>query len=441
MKTHKSISFMCFHIMKGNDIDDEIRWSRMSEKANDNTVLFQPNINLNVSDNSQNVLLESDMSIYIHIPFCEKKCYFCSIVTSQQYTEELLESYVNALVKEIESYKELLKSKNIKCIHFGGGTPSVLNSWQIRKILKVLKDYVPNLKETEIVFESSPATIQIKQVKTLAEYGKLSLNLGVQTFDQKILKGINRDTNIEKLREFLSEAQKYNLHTLGIDLICNLPLSDTKTTINDVNVALDMGVNYFSLYPLRMEAKTVLYNNYDSTLGKMPAVEKQVESFENAVKLLLSKGFERYSIYHFNATGRVNHLYSRLQIKGGEWIGLGAGANSYFQNQIFANVNNVREYIEKLEAGTSCIEAKRRLNETEKIVREIVYSLRSGKVSKDYYIERYGSQIYHSFDSIFEALKGEGYIEENEKEIMLNTEGNFNLSVLEKMVFDKLKIN
>ena len=413
----------------------------MSGNVNDNTVYFQPNITLNVSDSRQNVSLESDISLYIHIPFCKKKCYFCSIVTCQSYTEELLESYVNALVKEIEGYKEILKQKTVRCIHFGGGTPSVLNSWQVRKILNTVRQCVSDTKEIEIVFESSPASITIKHVKTLMEYGKLSLNVGIQTFHQNVLKGINRDTNIEQLREFFHEVKKYNLHTLGIDLICNLPLSDSSTTIEDINMALDMGINYFSLYPLRMEAKSVLYNNYDSVLEQMAPLDKQIEAFESAAKLFLSKGFENFSIYHFNGTGHSNHLYSRSQIYGGEWIGFGAGANSYYQNQIFANVNNVRKYVEQVEAGVSCIEANRTLNVTEKIAREIVYSLRCGKISKEYYRKRYGTHIYKSFDNIFAFLKEQKYIVENEKEIRLTTKGNFDLSVIEKVVFEKMMMN
>lgn len=424
-----------------NDNNDEIRWFSMSENVNDNTVYFQPNISLDVSENSQNVSFESDISVYIHVPFCEKKCYFCSIETCQNYTGELLDGYVDALIKELENRKNLLKQKNVRCIHFGGGTPSVIHTQHLKKILNVLNECIPNLEEKEIVFECSPTSITIEHVKTITEYGKLSLNLGIQTFDEKILQGVNRATNIQQLKEFFHEAQKYNLHTLGIDLICNLPLSDSATTISDINLALDMGINYFSLYPLRMEAKTVLYNNYETVFSKMAPLEKQVEVFETAKELFLSKGFERFSIYHFNGTGRINHLYSRLQINGGEWIGFGAGANSYYQDQIFSNVNNIKEYIEKQKSGLSCIEANRKLNMTDKIAREIVYSLRCGKISKNYYMKRYGKHIYDSFSNIFEILKEKRYIEESKEEILLTTQGNFHLSSIEKMVFDRMKIN
>ncbi len=413
----------------------------MKEKVNDNTVYFQPKIDLDVSDSSQMVSFESNISIYIHIPFCEKKCYFCSIKTCQSYTLETIDGYVDSLVIEIENRMDLLRKMNIKCIHFGGGTPSVISKHQLKKILCILEKCVPDLKEKEIVFEASPMSINMELVELITEYAKLSLNIGIQTFDNRILQDINRNTNIDQIKLFFKEIKKLNLHTVGIDLICNLPLSDQKTTINDINLALELGVNYFALYPLRMEAKTMLYNNYNTIHSKMPSLEEQLKAFEDSANLLISKGYERYSIYHFNGTGHINHLYSRLQINGGEWIGFGAGANSYYQQQIFANTSNINKYIQNQKAGISSIEANRTLNMTDMIAREIVYSLRSGKISKSYYIDRYGKHIYNSFCEIFLMLKKNEYIQENEQEILLTTQGNFNLSAIEKMVFDRMKIN
>ncbi|GMQ56225.1 radical SAM family heme chaperone HemW [Vallitalea sediminicola] len=413
----------------------------MKDKVNDNTVYFQPKIDLDVSNGFNMVSFDSDISIYIHIPFCEKKCYFCSIKTCQSYTPELIDRYVDSLVSEIENHMDLLQKMNVKCIHFGGGTPSIISKHHLKKILCVLKKCVPNLKEKEIVFEASPMSIKMELVELITEYSKLSLNIGIQTFDSKILQDINRNTNIEQIKLFFKDIKKLNLHTVGIDLICNLPLSDQKTTIKDINMALELGVNYFALYSLRMEAKTVLYNNYNTIHGKMPSLANQMKAFEGATNLLISKGFERYSLYHFNGTGHINHLYSRLQIDGGEWIGFGAGANSYFQKQIFANTSNINEYIQNQKAGISCVEANKTLNMTDMIAREIVYSLRSGKISKSYYINRYGQHIYNSFYVIFHFLKKNGYIQENEQEILLTTHGNFNLSVIEKMIFDQMKTN
>lgn len=413
----------------------------MKDKVNDNTVYFQPKIDLDVSNGFNMVSFESDITIYIHIPFCEKKCYFCSIKTCQSYTPEIIDRYVDSLVIEIENRMDLLQKMNIKGIHFGGGTPSIISKHQLKKILCVLEKCVPDLKEKEIVFESSPMSIKMELVELITEYAKLSLNIGIQTFDRRILQDINRNTNIEQIKLFFKDIQKLNLHTVGIDLICNLPLSDQKTTIKDINMALELGVNYFALYSLRMEAKTVLYNNYNTIHRKMSSITDQMKAFEDATNLLISKGFERYSLYHFNGTGHINHLYSRLQINGGEWIGFGAGASSYFQQQIFANTSNINKYIQNQKAGISCIEANKTLNMTDTIAREIVYSLRSGKISKRYYIDRYGQHIYDSFYIIFHLLKKNGYIQENEQEILLTTQGNFNLSVIEKMIFDEMKTN
>jgi len=411
----------------------------MKEKIRDNTVYFQPNIDLNAYDNCQMVSLDTDFSIYIHIPFCVKKCYFCSIETCQNYTVELIDSYVDSLIIEIERYKEILKKKNITCIHIGGGTPSILSSNQLNRILNVLNKYIPNLKEKEVILEANPMSIKMELVELISNYSKLSLNLGVQTFDDSILRGINRQTNIKQLILFLDDIVKLKLYTVGIDLICNLPLSNEKTTINDINLALEHGVNYFSLYPLRFEANSVLYNNYSKICDKLQSEEKQMKIFEEASCLLASKGFERYSIYHFNGTGHINHLYSRSQINGGEWIGFGAGANSYYLEQIYANTSNIKKYIDCQKKGTNCIEGFKKLDMTEKITREIVYALRKGKIRKSNCVTRYGKCIFNSFLPIFQMLNDKNYIQENGDEILLTTKGNFNLSIIEHIFLRWIK--
>lgn len=433
MKINRNTKKDCRKNSEIDKVDDK------NLNVDDNTLYFQPKIVFNYSHISDRMVAKPDILIYIHIPFCANKCYFCSIGTYQSFSKEILDAYIEALIKEIEYYSEILSSYNVACIHFGGGTPSIMNISHMEKIFDALNTYIPNFHETEVVFEANPQSLNADKVSFLARHNKLSLNIGLQTFDEEILNNMHRDFNMNNFMKLIASIKEMNLYTLGIDLMCNLPLSNQKTTLRDIDIALELGINHFAIYPLRVEANTILYSNYKSFCKQMPLDHLQLEAFSKASSHLVDQGFEQYSIFHYNGTGKMNHLYSRRQLIGDEWIGLGAGANSYYQKQISNNTLDIHKYINAQMEGSNCSEGNILLNTMDVIVRELLYSLRNNEIEKTYYLNRYGRLIYDCFIDVFKILGNSNYIYEFDEKIKLTPYGILNLSSIETLIYDYME--
>ena len=418
-------------------------YSAKCEHAHDkfesnNALSFQPYLNINNINISNTTLFKPDICLYIHIPFCTTKCYFCSIETRQSFSNNVLDEYIDALIIEIEHHIQLLLNFNIICIHFGGGTPSILSMNHLQSVFSTLNKCVPNLNETEVVFEANPNSIDLDKILYIASRAKLSLNIGIQTFNEKILNSMHRRTNINGLLTMLCEISKMNLYTIGIDLICNLPFSKQNTTIDDIDIATKLGVNHFSIYPLRIELNSKLYSEYSFFSDNLPSGPFQIEFFNNAKMHLLSQGFEHYSIFHYSKANKANNIYSRQQLNGGEWIGYGAGANSYYNCQIIDNISDISKYIIAQKSGLNCIDNSYSLRTVDIIIRELAYILRKNEINKTYILNRYGNLIYNLFIVFLREHKNK-YIQEYNSKFELKPYGIMKLSLLEKLLFNYLK--
>ena len=206
--------------------------------------------------------LKKEYALYIHIPYCEKKCHFCSIPVTRFTDEMVLDRYVDALLYELKYKEEFLKKNTLIGIHIGGGTPSVLSVLQIKRLF----DFITEMfgKELpEVVFEANPASLTKEKIDVLSQYYNVTLNLGVQTFNSQRLQEINRMNDVEAIKECLRYAmQKENLH-VGIDLIVGLPNSKIIDFDNDIKIVRELGIKNIFIYSYRLEEKSFFYNYFD----------------------------------------------------------------------------------------------------------------------------------------------------------------------------------
>ncbi|MGD2089807.1 MAG: radical SAM protein [Candidatus Aminicenantes bacterium] len=400
------------------------------------TLLFQPPISMHIIEEQKNSFLRKHISIYIHIPFCEEKCFYCSIETCQEYTDDDIDNYVSGLEKEIIYYQDYFKINKIDCIHFGGGTPSLLKEEQIERLFKALEACIPDFDQVEIVFECHPLSLSNSKIDYLSQTGRVSINLGVQTFHDKILKIINRCSS-EQIYNCLSQISKKKFRTVGIDLICNLPYSDPGTTISDIDMAIHLNINHLALYPLRIEPNSIFYDYYSRYREGFVRKDKQIIILSNAAEYLRNKGYDHYSIYYFSNQKETTYLYSRNQMYGGEWIGLGVGAYSSYNGYVFANTNDISEYIKLCNLKHSCVKFQEEYNAIKNIIWEFVFSLRIRNISKQYYLEKYDEVIYKMlFSPILKYLLKNDYMNETSSGFQLAERGIINLANIENDILD-----
>ena len=270
-------------------------------------------------------------SAYIHIPFCKSKCHYCSFVSF--VNDKMKTEYLKALLSEI---KEYYNSETLNTIYFGGGTPSILNPVEIEKILKQF-----NFSEkTEVTVELNPDDVNYDYLRQLNDFGVNRISLGCQTFDDNILKMINRRHNSSQVIEAISLAQKAGFKNISIDLIYGLPTQNEDLFYLDLRRAVNLGIKHISLYGLTIEKGCYFYEHgYPS-----PEEDMMADMYLGAIELLTKTGFEHYEISNFSIAG-YNSRHNLNYWNNEEYYGFGVAAHGYQNRVRYANKTNLEDYI------------------------------------------------------------------------------------------------
>ena len=213
-------------------------------------------------------------SIYIHIPFCKKKCYYCDFISYSQ-TENIYKKYVDALLKNIEYYSKKINIKNYKVntIYIGGGTPSIINSSEIVDIIKYIKEKFDVLEGAEITIEVNPGTVDEKKILDYKSVGINRLSIGCQAVQDSLLKMLGRIHNFDEFINTYKKARKLGFDNINVDLMIGLP----NQTIDDVKLSIDKMIllkpEHISVYSLIVEDGTVIKNKIDEKKLKLPTDE------------------------------------------------------------------------------------------------------------------------------------------------------------------------
>lgn len=312
--------------------------------------------------------------IYIHIPFCLSKCPYCDF-NSIVYESFLSEEYINFLLKEIKTFSRNLTEKvSVGTIYFGGGTPSILKTSQLGKILEAIFTCFEIKKNPEITLEANPGTLTKKKGKELKGVGINRISLGVQSFVEEELKILGRAHNRTEALNSYWILRDY-FENLSLDLIFGIPEQSQKNWRKSLSLALKLMPEHLSTYCLSLEEGTPFHRLWKAKRLNLPQEEKTRKMYLEAINLLQSEGYRHYELSNFALKGfECKHNLNYWQ--GGEYFGFGAGAHSYHKGIRWANIEDIADYIKKLKAGTSIVDFKEALNPTQKIDEFILLSLR-----------------------------------------------------------------
>lgn len=287
-------------------------------------------------------IFEREYAVYIHIPFCTGKCHFCSIPTTNSFDESVIDAYLDVLLSEMKKWKAMLSGSTITGVHIGGGTPSVLSAGQIKRLFDAIIENIGK-EIPEITFESNPASLTLEKTDILATYENVTINMGIQSFVPERLTGINRYSNVEKIKEVIQYICGKTSLNFGIDLIVGLP--DAKK--DDYDVVIDcirgLDIRNVFIYPCRLEENSFFFKNgCDSSVQGTDSLIGQMEYVEN---LMSGLGFKSKTVYYWTKERTPLYLYAMHQIIGKEWVGIGAGAYSYIDKSVIYNEASVDKYV------------------------------------------------------------------------------------------------
>ena len=288
------------------------------------------------------------LAIYVHIPFCKQKCKYCDF-TSFENKEDKISIYIEALIKEILSYKEKVKNYIVTSVYFGGGTPSFIDANFIEEIYNSLKDNYKFSDDMENTIECNPGTITLDKLKKYREIGFNRISFGVQTFNDKLLKDIGRVHSVNDAISGFYMAREAGFNNISLDLMFGLPSQTLKDVSETLNKFIELNPEHISTYSLKIEEKTVLGRLYDEGKISLPAEDEERKMYYLIKEKLKQVGYNHYEISNFakcDFESRHNTAYWERQ----NYLGFGLGASSCFEEVRFSNTNNFDEYIEDFES-------------------------------------------------------------------------------------------
>lgn len=288
---------------------------------------------------------EKELGIYIHIPFCKQKCYYCDFVSFSN-KEEYIEKYVETVKREIDSYD--LSNYNITTIYIGGGTPSRIPSEKIQEILEKIKQKIPKNRtrweDIEITIELNPGTVEEEKIKKYKEIGINRLSIGLQSTNNKLLKEIGRIHTFEDFKNTYNLVKKVGFENINVDLMIGLPnqtISDVKESLNEI---IKLNPTHVSVYSLIVEENTKMEQLINSKELQLPDEELERQMYWYVKNTLELNGYNHYEISNFAKKGKESkHNLNCWEQK--EYIGLGLAAYSYLNGVRYGNTSNIEEYI------------------------------------------------------------------------------------------------
>ena len=297
-----------------------------------------------------------NIGIYIHIPFCKKKCKYCDFV-SFDCEEKNIEKYVECLLKEIDEKSNELNAKNnfnnkVDTIYIGGGTPSIIDAKYIEKIIKKVFEKFNVLENAEITIEVNPGTVDENKLRKYFSSGINRLSIGLQSSNDEILKMLGRIHNYKQFIEVYDLARKVGFKNINVDLMIGLP----NQSITDVEESLQkiIGINpeHVSVYSLIVEENTKMFELIENGDLELPSEELEREMYWKVKKTLENSDYKHYEISNFAKKGYKSkhntNCWNQCQ-----YLGFGISAHSYFNEIRYSNIDNLKQYIQNIESDNS----------------------------------------------------------------------------------------
>ena len=370
-------------------------------------------------------------SAYVHIPFCTQICYYCDF-SKVFIKNQPVDAYLEHLIQETRSY-EIGK---LRTLYIGGGTPTALSAQQLAYLLTELPKVMDLSGVEEFTIEANPGDLDPDKIAVLKDSQVNRVSLGVQTFDNKMLKKIGRSHQEQDIYDNIRHLKQAGFDNISIDLIYALPGQTMDQVKENVAKAIDLDISHMSLYSLILENHTVFMNRMRRGKLPLPKEELEAEMFEYIIEELEKAGFEHYEISNFSKPG-FESRHNLVYWDNAEYYGLGAGASGYVDGIRYKNHGPIRHYLEAVEAGKARI-TEEHLTLEEKMEEELFLGLRKKTgVSKARFEEKFGVSFDQRYGQVVASLTEQGLLVPDDKQVRMTKRGLFlGDTVAEKFILE-----
>lgn len=301
------------------------------------------------------MMTTSKLGLYLHIPFCAKKCRYCDFLSFGCSDSKALSEYAQALIQEIRTRSKDWCFRDVDTVYIGGGTPSLLSAWDMGKIMDALYDNFNISKEAEITIEGNPATLSDEKMERYLRKGINRLSLGVQSFENDVLRYLGRIHDKNDAFTSFQRAKRAGFSNINMDVMFAIPGQSMKMWADTVRQCIFLKPSHISLYSLQIEEGTEFYELYKD--GKMEAVPESQdrEMYHKALAMMKEAGYKHYEISNAAMPGcesRHNLKYWSYA----EYLGLGLGASSFVGGSRFKNTSRMHEYLTAIREHTAPVD-------------------------------------------------------------------------------------
>ena len=360
-------------------------------------------------------------SLYIHIPFCARKCRYCDFnsIVSESKT---IDRYLYAIEKELCALKDRYV---FNTVYIGGGTPSILTELQLEKLLQSVIRYIPSSEIQEYTVEANPGTLAMNKIGLLKEYMVNRISLGVQSFQDRQLNFLGRIHSSNDARNAFALLREAGFENINIDLIFGCPEQSIEDWEKDLKTVVELSPEHISTYALTYEAGTLLTRDLEEAVIHKLDECVELEMYKTAIRYLTRNGYNHYEISNFAKYGYAcahNHVYWKNM----GYVGVGAGAFSFIDGVRTSNEKDICTYIDGINENKNVKSFRENLQINQFASETVVMALRlrQGISNTDFY-ERFGYTIEDQFGDQMNRLAKYGLVSYENERLKLTEKGLF----------------
>ncbi len=363
--------------------------------------------------------------LYIHIPYCKRKCRYCDFVSFAGRDDFL--AYTAALITEMRLYSPMMRGRDFDTVFIGGGTPSMLPAGLIGRIIGEARQCFSVAPDAEITVECNPESVTGIKLLEYSNAGVNRLSIGMQSADDKVLSAIGRIHTAEQFVSAFDLAREAGFYNINVDIMHGLPCQDIDSYLASIRLAAELGAEHISSYSLILEAGTPLYDDVMAGKVILPDEDETADMEDAGFELLASLGYERYEISNFAKPGfRCRHNLNYWN--NGDYLGLGVNAHSALHINgkwvRFANKATVGEYMGDLGGGRLPVAETEEVGREEEMFECIMMGLRkTDGVDRAEFEERFGIDPVEQYASAVSAALLAGNMEVTDEAMLLTKRG------------------
>ncbi len=363
--------------------------------------------------------------MYLHIPFCHQICFYCDF-NKVFFKDQPVDAYIESMGKELALWKQQgALDVPLETVFLGGGTPTALEPAQLERLLELIHQYVPMSDNVEWSSEANPDELTREKMEVLFKGGVNRLSMGVQTFDQDLLKRLGRTHANEDVLRAVETAREVGFTNISFDLMYGLPGQTMAQWDETLERAFAFGMPHFSAYSLIIEPKTVFYNLM--VKGKLNTVTEDLEGdmYERLMDEMEKHGLHQYEISNFAKPGHESR-HNLLYWDNEEYIGVGAGAHGYVHGVRYSNHGPLKKYMEPLESGQRPVLDATTVSVKAQMEEEMFLGLRkTAGVDMAHFNQKFGAPLEQVYGEILQSEKAKGNLAVEYGRVKLTQKGRF----------------